>query len=203
MEWHEFRKRPVVIKAALVEEPMDIETLEGVMHAQPGDYLIEGVKGERYPCKPEVFALTYEPVGGSVFNKTGAPLDLTALGDRVILAPIKAASQTEGGVAVPDTANQDTPRGRVVSVGPGRQLRDGSRQPMGLNIGDVVLYERHGAVDVTIHGLHYVLLLVADIIAVVREASVGLNCENCSDLMGRPANVGEYATRCGRCPRRD
>lgn len=39
-----------------------IETLEGRMIANKGDWIIRGVKGELYPCKPEIFALTYEPV---------------------------------------------------------------------------------------------------------------------------------------------
>lgn len=39
----------------------DIETLEGVMHASPGDWIIKGVKGEFYPCKPDIFEQTYEP----------------------------------------------------------------------------------------------------------------------------------------------
>jgi hypothetical protein len=39
-----------------------ISTLEGVMTAQPGDWIIRGVKGEIYPCKPDIFAATYEPV---------------------------------------------------------------------------------------------------------------------------------------------
>lgn len=39
-----------------------IATLEGVMKAQPGDWIIRGVKGELYPCKPDIFDATYEPV---------------------------------------------------------------------------------------------------------------------------------------------
>lgn len=38
-----------------------IDTLEGVMTAQPGDYVIKGVQGEFYPCKPDIFEATYEP----------------------------------------------------------------------------------------------------------------------------------------------
>ena len=56
-----YRKKPVVVEAFVTEEPMDIETLEGVMHASAGDYIITGVEGERYPCKPDIFARTYEP----------------------------------------------------------------------------------------------------------------------------------------------
>lgn len=38
-----------------------IDTLEGTMRAAPGDWIIQGVKGEIYPCKPDIFAATYEP----------------------------------------------------------------------------------------------------------------------------------------------
>jgi hypothetical protein len=58
-----FRKKPVVIEAVRHEgnEPLAIETLEGTMLAMPGDWIITGVKGERYPCKPDIFEATYEP----------------------------------------------------------------------------------------------------------------------------------------------
>lgn len=75
-----YRKLPIVIEA-FVWDPdggdlptwMDgeavrndntliIATLEGTMHAQPGDYIIRGVKGEVYPCKPDLFEATYEVV---------------------------------------------------------------------------------------------------------------------------------------------
>jgi hypothetical protein len=45
-----------------VEEGCEIDTLEGVMLARPGDWVIRGVQGEFYPCKPEIFEKTYEPV---------------------------------------------------------------------------------------------------------------------------------------------
>lgn len=86
----QFRKKPVVIEAMLVPKLNDrercdelyhflgndagwsinedgsinIETLEGVMTANIGDWIIRGVKGEYYPCKPDIFAVTYEPVTG-------------------------------------------------------------------------------------------------------------------------------------------
>jgi hypothetical protein len=86
-----FRKKPVVIEAIqfnpegkrtleefggsmfcqwrVYREPgedampfLSIETLEGTMRANSGDWIIRGVKGEYYPCKPDIFAATYEPV---------------------------------------------------------------------------------------------------------------------------------------------
>jgi len=80
-----FRKLPVIIEAYRLppagQEPSDglifflhdngiqsdydegvsIETLEGVMRGDPGDWIIKGVNGECYPCKPDIFAKTYEP----------------------------------------------------------------------------------------------------------------------------------------------
>jgi hypothetical protein len=44
---------------------VEIRTLEGTMRASDGDWIIRGVQGEHYPCKPDVFAATYEPVGGA------------------------------------------------------------------------------------------------------------------------------------------
>lgn len=40
---------------------LDVRTLEGTMTAIPGDWIIRGVRGEFYPCKPDIFAATYEP----------------------------------------------------------------------------------------------------------------------------------------------
>ena len=57
-----FRKKPVVIEAYQTDKEMDIETLEGTMHANKGDWIITGVHGEQYPCKPDIFEKTYEPV---------------------------------------------------------------------------------------------------------------------------------------------
>lgn len=72
-----YRKKPVIIQAsqwfckghcpawaqhAVTEyaEKFCIDTLEGVMIGNPGDWIIKGVKGEIYPCKPDIFAMTYE-----------------------------------------------------------------------------------------------------------------------------------------------
>lgn len=79
-----FRKKPVVIDAVqwqgdnlqdvaslggarayeqdFLGDDLIINTLEGDMKANKGDWIIKGVKGELYPCKPDIFEQTYEPV---------------------------------------------------------------------------------------------------------------------------------------------
>ncbi len=58
--FEKFRKRPVVIDAVKVDHPFQVETLEGTHYGTAGDYLIRGIHGEYYPCKPEIFEKTYE-----------------------------------------------------------------------------------------------------------------------------------------------
>ena len=55
-----YRKKPVVVEAYQTDKELEIETLEGVMHASVGDYIITGVQEEKYPCKPDIFEATYE-----------------------------------------------------------------------------------------------------------------------------------------------
>jgi hypothetical protein len=76
-----YRKKPVVIEAIIFEgrnhkeclefigknydktlNYPNIKTLEGIMRVDEGDYIIKGVKGEFYPCKPDIFEMTYEKV---------------------------------------------------------------------------------------------------------------------------------------------
>lgn len=67
-----YRKKPVVVDAYQADHVMLIKTLEGSMCANPGDWIITGVHGERYPCKPDIFAETYDPVGFEQGEKMAA-----------------------------------------------------------------------------------------------------------------------------------
>lgn len=55
-------KKPVIIDAYQTEREFIIHTLEGDMKASVGDYIITGIDGEQYPCKPDIFNKTYSKV---------------------------------------------------------------------------------------------------------------------------------------------
>lgn len=57
-----YQKKPLIVEAYIATEEEYIETFEGTMKANKGDYVITGVKGEKYLCKPDVFHETYEEV---------------------------------------------------------------------------------------------------------------------------------------------
>lgn len=53
-------KKPMIVDVFQVEHPTDIETLEGVMHANVGDWIITGINGEQWPVKKDIFEKTYD-----------------------------------------------------------------------------------------------------------------------------------------------
>lgn len=59
---HKFQKKPVIVEAYQTEYEVIIQTLEGSLRAAPGDWIITGIRGEQYPCKPDVFERTYQRV---------------------------------------------------------------------------------------------------------------------------------------------
>lgn len=59
-----YRKKPVMLEAVQITRPMTVETLEGTMRGNPGDWLITGVNGEQYFCRDDIFRGTYEPASG-------------------------------------------------------------------------------------------------------------------------------------------
>lgn len=61
-EVRKYRKKPVVITAYQTNKSFIVHTLEGDMLASVGDYIITGIDGEQYPCKPDIFEKTYEKV---------------------------------------------------------------------------------------------------------------------------------------------
>jgi len=64
-EWLHKAIRDLKLKPVFKSEDywyLEIETLEGIMLCSPGDWIIRGVQGEHYPCKPDIFEATYEPV---------------------------------------------------------------------------------------------------------------------------------------------
>ncbi len=62
LQFKSYIKKPIAIKACQLHEDFSVNTLEGLMTAEAGDYLIIGVKGELYPCAKEIFEETYEQV---------------------------------------------------------------------------------------------------------------------------------------------
>jgi chaperonin GroES len=67
-------------------------------------------------------------------------LNLRPLGDRIVIQRVEAQDRTTGGILLPDNARQKPQKGKVLAVGPGKLLKDGTRKPLQVKVNDTVLF---------------------------------------------------------------
>lgn len=95
-------------------------------------------------------------------------MNLKPLGDRLIVEPISADEVTKAGIILPDTVDREKPeRGRVISVGPGKILENGSRLAMEVKVGDIVVFKKYSPDEVKVDDKEYLVLSESDIMAIV------------------------------------
>ncbi|MDI9583611.1 MAG: co-chaperone GroES [Acidobacteriota bacterium] len=91
---------------------------------------------------------------------------LKPLGDRVLVEPLEAEEKSAGGIYLPEAAQEAPREGKVLAVGPGRILDDGSRAPMSVAVGDIVVYTRYGGNEVRVGDKDYLLVDEGSLLAV-------------------------------------
>jgi chaperonin GroES len=89
------------------------------------------------------------------------------LGDKVAVKPLEAEEKTGGGIVLPDTARERPQQGRVLSVGDGRLLRDGTRGSPQVQEGDRVLFARYAGTEVLVADEKVLVMSEDEILAVM------------------------------------
>jgi chaperonin GroES len=89
------------------------------------------------------------------------------LHDRVIVQRIKEEETTKGGIIIPDTAKEKPSEGKVIAVGNGKLLENGSLKPLEVKKGDKVLFGKYAGTEIKIDGEEHLIMREDDIIAVV------------------------------------
>jgi chaperonin GroES len=95
-------------------------------------------------------------------------MNIVPLGDKVVVTRFSANGITSKGIFLPDIARDKPQEGRVISVGDGRMLKDGSRAQHLVNEGDRVLFDRYSGTEVDVDGETLLVMSESDILAVVR-----------------------------------
>ena len=93
--------------------------------------------------------------------------DLKPMGDRVIVRPSENEGVTQGGIYLPDTAQERPQQGEVVASGPGRVLANGTRLEMEIKTGDAVIYSKFAGTEVEVADKELLVLGSNDILAVI------------------------------------
>jgi len=84
------------------------------------------------------------------------------LADRVLVEAAPAEEKTAGGIIIPDSAKEKPRRGTIVAAGPGKQ-----EDPMGLKVGDLVLYGQYSGTEISIEGGEYLIMKEADVYGII------------------------------------
>lgn len=90
------------------------------------------------------------------------------LGDRVLVRRFKEEERTKGGLIIPDAAKERPQRGEVVAVGPGRMLETGTRVPVNILPGDVVLFGKYSGSELKLDDEDLLLIREDEIVGIVR-----------------------------------
>lgn len=94
-------------------------------------------------------------------------VNIKPLGDRVLVEPLEEAETEQGGIIIPDTAQEKQQRAKVVALGTGKVDDDGKKIPFEVKVNDIVLTSKYGGTEVSIEGQDYKILSASDILAVV------------------------------------
>jgi len=87
--------------------------------------------------------------------------------DRVLIEPLKVEEKTAGGLIIPDSAQNPPQEAIVIAVGEGKRNPKGDLNPIGVEVGDRVIYSQYTGTKVEYDGKSYILMNVADLFAVV------------------------------------
>ena len=96
-------------------------------------------------------------------------MKIQPLADKVLVERVEAVNKTAGGIVLPDTAKEKPQRGKIISVGQGRLLDDGTRRKVQVKKGDEVIFTSYAGTEVKIGSKEYLIMSESDIMAVIEK----------------------------------
>ena len=96
-------------------------------------------------------------------------MKIRPLADKVLVQRLEAETKTTGGIVLPETAKEKPQRGKIISVGKGKVLDDGTIKKMQLKKGDEVLFTSYAGTEVKVDGKEYLIMDESDIMAVIEK----------------------------------
>ena len=94
-------------------------------------------------------------------------MKIRPISNRVLVKRMDEDDKTAGGLYIPDTAKEKPVRGKVIAVGSGKILKDGSTRQVELKTGDTVLFTKYGGTEVKVEGDDHLIMNEDDVLAVV------------------------------------
>ena len=99
-------------------------------------------------------------------------MNLRPLGDRLVVEHVEQSEKSAGGVFLPDTAKEKPQEGKVLAVGSGRTLDNGTKLSMDVKVGDRVIYSKYSGSEIKLEGKEVLIISEKDVLAVVADERV-------------------------------
>ncbi|MEX2659064.1 MAG: co-chaperone GroES [Acidimicrobiales bacterium] len=97
-------------------------------------------------------------------------MKLQPLDDRIVVRANESEATTASGLVIPDTAKEKPQQGEVLAAGPGRRSEmSGEIVPLGVSVGDTVVYSKYGGTEIAIDGEDLLILTSRDVLAIVQK----------------------------------
>lgn len=94
-------------------------------------------------------------------------MKIRPLHDRVIVQRLEEEEKTKGGIIIPDTAKEKPQEGKVIAVGPGKILENGTKIKLDVKVGDKVLFGKYSGSEIKIEGEEFLMMREEDILGVI------------------------------------
>ena len=92
---------------------------------------------------------------------------LRPLSDKIVVKRLEAEEKTKGGIVLPDTAKEKPKEGKVISLGQGKLLKDGSRGPFQVKKNDKIIFSSYAGTEVKVDGEEFLIMSEDDVLAIV------------------------------------
>lgn len=96
-------------------------------------------------------------------------MNFKPLFNNILIERVDEETTTKGGIIIPDTAKEKPSRGRVLAVGEGALLENGTKQTMSVKVGDVVLFSKWGGTEIKLDGKDRVIMKETDVLGIIEE----------------------------------
>ena len=94
-------------------------------------------------------------------------MNVRPLHDRIIVQRIEEGEQKIGGIIVPDTAKEKQQQGKVTAAGNGKYKEDGTRSPLDVKAGDLILFGKYSGQEIKLEGEEYLIMREDEVLAVI------------------------------------
>lgn len=94
-------------------------------------------------------------------------IKIKPLGEKVLIRRLEAEETTRGGIVLPDSAKEKPQKGKILAVGDGKLLDDGSRAKFQVKVGDTVLFSSYGGTEIKVDGEELMLMDESEVLAIL------------------------------------